>query len=59
MDHLGLTNGACIHINGVYKMSSDGTEVTLSNDNRYGVYVNFYDYSSQTNIGLNTNDLNN
>ena len=29
----------------LYKMSSDGTEVTLSNDNRYGVYVNFYDYN--------------
>ena len=59
ISQLGLTDGQCLKVEGMLKATSDGKEMVLSskNDNSYG--ADFYDISSNTQIGFNRNNLNN
>ena len=58
-DHLGLTSGQCLSINGVLKGTSDGTEMILSSSPDHGIYAQFRDFDSGTRLTFNEENLNN
>ena len=63
-DHLGLTSGFCLKVEGNVDLSSDGTTLTLSSTPKSGgghggYYAQAYDFDTQTHFHFDSDNWNN
>ena len=64
-DHLGLTTGMCLRLEGKLELTSDGTEMVLSSSNRSSDWGGdsyrafFYDFDTQTQLYFDDSNWNN